>query len=84
MTTQAHQLLSHNGFRWVYDEDDGAHYYQKDLGGYKDGKNVPVTYLLIRLLPSDLTQKDGFPSNFEFMCERGLTNTNRVQKHKIV
>ena len=60
----AHKMTA-NGFTWAYDEK-GAHFYQKKTAS---------GYLLMRCLPSDLTNE-----NFAFMAAHGLTNTNRSDK----
>ena len=59
--------MTSNGYKWIYDED-GAHFFMKEV---KEGYRT-TGYLEMRCLPSDLSN-----GNFEFMCEHGLTNTNK-------
>lgn len=58
-------LMTSNGFKWSYDEN-GAHFFSK---------KTDTGYLLMRCLPSDMTNE-----NFQFMAEHGLTNENKAKK----
>jgi hypothetical protein len=69
------------GFQYVFTEDDGAHFFQRENpetrtlitpGVYK---TKPRTYSLMRLLDSDLP-----PKNFALMVKLGLTNTNKAPR----